>query len=201
MSGLIYIMRHGQSMVNVENRLTCKQYEGDLTDMGRLQAAKAGSWLVDKNISRIIHSPFHRAEQTAQIVGTALAVTLTASQGLCEMDCGDLEGRTDDEAWAAWREVWTRWKNAEPAAVFPGGESYAQAQARYSRVIHDTSPDDNTLLVTHGGITICVVPYLCVNAAALQGELALDNTGMVVLERYDQSGRYICRSWNLTEHL
>jgi probable phosphoglycerate mutase len=201
MSGLIYVMRHGQSVVNVENRLTCKQLDGDLTDMGRLQAAKAGSWLIDKDITRIVHSPFHRAEQTAQIIGAALGVTPTMNRGLCEMDCGDLEGRTDEEAWTTWRGVWTRWKKAEHGATFPGGESYGQAHERYSRVIHDTEPDEHTLLVTHGGITICVLPYLCVNAAALQGDLALDNTGLVVLERYDEIGRYICRSWNLTEHL
>jgi len=41
-----------------------------------------------------------------------------------------------------------------------------------------------------------------VNAAALQqgGGFYLDNTGFVVLESYDTS-RYICRAWNLVEHL
>lgn len=201
MSGLIYIMRHGESQVNIEKRLTCKQFAGDLTDIGRLQAAKAGSWLIDKNISHILHSPFHRAEQTAQIIASSLDITPVMCEGLREVDCGELEGRVDENAWTTWRGIWTRWKQGDQMAAFPGGESYPEAHARYSSVIYDVGSEENTLLVTHGGITTCIIPYLCVNAAALQGELGLDNTGMVVLERYDESGRYFCRSWNLTEHL
>ena len=35
---MIYLMRHGESVVNVERRLTCRKYDGDLTDKGRDQA-------------------------------------------------------------------------------------------------------------------------------------------------------------------
>lgn len=198
--GLIYIMRHGQSTVNVERRLTCHQYDGDLTDLGRTQAAKAGVWLADKGIDKIIHSPFHRTEQTAGIVGEALGLTPTMDVDLCEMNCGDLHGRTDDEAWEFFDSIYARWRKREWEAQYPGGESYRQGYERYLRCLGKIGPDETTLLVTHGGITCTIVPYLCVNAAALQGDLHLDNTGFVVLEHYD-AGRYICRSWNFIDHL
>ena len=41
---MIYVMRHGESVVNVQRRLTCRQYDGDLTDNGREQAQKATFW-------------------------------------------------------------------------------------------------------------------------------------------------------------
>ncbi len=197
---MIYVMRHGQSIVNVERRLTGRHFEGDLTDLGREQAAKAAAWLTDKGIIRILNSPFHRAQQTAQIVGERLNILSCVDEGLCEMDAGDLHGRTDQEAWEYFLSIYERWKKHEWEAQYPGGETYRQGFDRYLQSLRQIARDETALLVTHGGITCSVLPYLCVNAAALQGNLKLDNTGFVVLEPYDD-GRYICRSWNLSEHL
>jgi probable phosphoglycerate mutase len=202
-------MRHGQSTINVERRLTCHQYDGDLTPLGREQAMKAGRWLADKHISKILHSPFHRADQTAAIAGEILGIKPKMDADLCEMNCGDLHGRTDDEAWQIFFSIYMRWKQGEWEAQYPGGESYRQGFERYCRCLNGIAPDENVLLVTHGGITCSIIPYLCVNAAALhsvvnaaalQHKDELDHCGFVVLEPYD-AGRYICRSWNLVEHL
>ncbi|MEZ4666737.1 MAG: histidine phosphatase family protein [Anaerolineae bacterium] len=197
---LIYLMRHGQSTVNVEHRLTCRKLEGDLTALGREQAQKAGEWLADAGINRILHSPFHRAEQTAQIVADRLSLPMTLADGLREMDCGGLEWRTDEDGWDEWLTIYERWQQADWKATFPGGESYRQAYDRFTQVLRSVDTAETTLLVTHGGITITVVPYLCVNASALQRERVLDNTGFVILEPYDDH-RFICRAWNQTEHL
>jgi len=197
---LIYVMRHAQSVVNVERRLTCRKLEGDLTDLGREQAAQAGEWLRDKGITSIYASPFHRTQQTAQIIGERLGLISTSVDGLREMDCGDLEWRTDDEGWEVFSAVFKRWTEGDKRATYPGGESYQQGFARYSSALSQIQSHETALLVTHGGITTTVLPYLCVNAAALQGDRHLDNTGFIVLEPYDV-GRYICRSWNLVEHL
>jgi broad specificity phosphatase PhoE len=198
--GTIYLMRHGQSVVNVERRLTCREYAGDLTLLGRQQAHQAADWLADKAIKVIRHSPFYRAEQTAHIIGESLGIVLQVDDDLREMDCGNLESRSDDEAWSIWADVFKRWLAHDTRATFPGGESYANGLERFSRALDHTDDSVNVLLVTHGGITRTVVPYLCVNAAALQRTDNLANTGMVVLERYDP-GRYVCISWNLAEHL
>lgn len=200
MTSLIYVMRHAQSTVNVEQRLTCKKLEGDLTELGREQVIRAASWLADKNITSIYTSPFHRACQTADIIGEKFGVQPITLDGLREMDCGDFEWQTKEQAEEQWRPIYERWLRADWTAAFPGGETYQQAFQRYSASLSQLLPNETSLLVTHGGITITVLPYLCVNAAALQREKRLSNTGMVVLEPFD-NGRYICRSWNLTEHL
>jgi|FLYN01.1.fsa_nt_gi probable phosphoglycerate mutase len=199
---IIYLMRHGESIVNRERRLKCKELDGDLSPLGREQAAKAGHWLMDKGITAIACSPFHRAQQTAQIIGDCLGIVPVTDKNLCEIDCGELEGRGDDEGWDAWRGVFRRWLACEWEAAFPGGESLRHAFERFNRSLAQIGKDETALLVTHGAITCSIVPYLCVNAAALQrtSGLDLDNTGFVVLETYDAS-RYICRAWNLVEHL
>jgi broad specificity phosphatase PhoE len=82
----------------------------------------------------------------------------------------------------------------------PGGESYRSVFERFARVLSRAREDHDTLMVTHGGVIRAIVPFVCVNAAALQGVRIPENTGLVVLEPYD-TGRYICESWNLVDHL
>jgi len=196
----IYLMRHGESLVNIEHRLTCRKLEGDLTLRGQEQAVQASQWLADKKIWNIIHSPFHRAAQTAHIISQRLNLSITPHDGLREMDCGDLEGHTNPESWQIWQSVYDRWLQRDWNAVFPGGESFQQAFDRFNLCLQSLESNENVLLVTHGGVTNAVVPYLCVNAAALQGNRVLNHTGMVILEPYGD-GRYICRAWNQKEHL
>lgn len=197
---LIYVMRHGESTVNVQRLLTCRQPEGDLTPLGREQAQKAAVWLADKGITSIYHSPFHRAEQTAQIIGERLGLPVSPEADIAELNCGDFQGRSDDESWKAFQIIFDRWLLRDWEAAFPGGETYREAFDRYTRALDRVRPDQITLFVTHGGITCSVLPYICVNAAALQGERHLGNTGLVILEPYGD-GRFICRAWNSTEHL
>jgi probable phosphoglycerate mutase len=197
---MIYLLRHGESTVNIEQRLTCKQFDGDLTAEGRKQARLAGNWLATKHITKIYVSPFHRAMQTAKIIGELVNVEPEARDDLREMDCGELEGHTDAFAWQRWRSTFDQWRRGEWEARFPGGESFREGYTRLARILHEATLTENAVLVSHGGITLSVVPYLCVNAAALQRVNALANTGMIVLEPYDM-GRYACMSWDLVEHL
>jgi probable phosphoglycerate mutase len=197
---LIYLMRHGESVVNVQRRLKCKALDGDLSLLGREQAAKAARWLLDKGISHIYCSPFHRAQQTAQIIGDCLGIAPVTDKNLGEMDCGELEGRPDEEAWAVRDIVYEQWLAGDWEASFPGGESFRHAFERFNRALAHVGEGETTLMVTHGGIAVAVVPLVCVNASALQRSPGLDNTGFVVLESYDAS-RYICRAWNVVEHL
>ncbi|MBA3874142.1 MAG: histidine phosphatase family protein [Anaerolineae bacterium] len=197
---LIYVMRHAQSTINLEHRITGRTFDGDLTPLGREQAAIAGEWLADKGITKISHSPFHRAAQTAQIIADRLRLQATTDAGLGEMNCGDLDWRTDEASWDAWRAVYERWQQRDWKATYPGGESYQQGFDRFNRCLMNVQANETALLVTHGGISVTVIPYLCVNAAALHGNLTLDHTGIIVLEPYGD-GRYICRAWNQSEHL
>lgn len=193
-------MRHAQSVTNLEHRLTGNTVDGDLTPLGKTQSVKVSDWLIDKGISKIVHSPFQSAAQTAQIVGDRLGLSVTLNADLAEINCGDLDWRTDADSWMAWQAIYERWQQRDWKATYPGGESYQQGFDRFNRCLMSIKPDETALLVTHGGITVAVIPYLCVNAAALQGKRVLDHTGMIVLEPYGD-GRYICRAWNQTEHL
>ncbi|MDX2076136.1 MAG: histidine phosphatase family protein [bacterium] len=197
----IYIIRHGQSIVNVERRLTCRDLSGDLTTLGYNQAYRAGVWLKDKGVKRMVVSPFERTRQTADLIGKEIGLSYTLDNDLQEIHCGSLEGQSTRDGWGQWLQIYQRWMSAEWDAGYPDGETFQQAYDRLLRCLMTISQDNiPTVLVTHGGITRAVLPYLCVNAAALQRVEMMAHGGMVVLSPYDV-GRFVCESWNITEHL
>lgn len=194
----IYLVRHGQATTNVERRISGKTLDGNLTDLGREQARNAGNYLRDKGVTVLRSSPAHRAEQTAQIVGQYLGLLPAIDDDLREIDGGVYDYRTDDESWSAWRVVYDRWKRGDREATFPEGESYQQGYERFLRALLRCDSNEHTVLVAHAGIIRTVVPYLCVNAAALQNIQAPHNGGLVVLSYYD-AHRFECEAWDLHE--
>lgn len=196
---MIYLMRHGESTVNVAHIVKCREPSGDLTEKGREQARLAGHWLANKGIKAIHASPFHRAQQSAAMVSQILGLPVETDEDLREIDCGDLEGREDREAWDAWLTTATRWRQGKWDVAFVGGETLHTAHGRLQRAL-TRACDQDTLLVTHGGIVEWVLPYLITDADTLPSMKRLENTGMVVLEPCED-GRYTCGGWNLVEHL
>ncbi len=197
---MIYLLQHGQSHPNLDNQIKCRELSGDLTTIGYNQAHQAGLWLRDKAIDAVIASPFERTRRTAEIIGKVLDLAPQVDPDLSEIHCGDLENRDDKDGWLTWKAIFDRWIAGEADARFPGGESFQQAYQRYSRALLYARDASQSVIVTHGGITRSVLPYLCVNFAALQRVDMPSETGFIVLEPYDDS-RYICHAWNLVEHL
>lgn len=198
----IYIIRHGQSIVNVEHRLTCRDHAGELTTLGYNQAYRVGVWLKDKNIGQMLVSPFERTRKTADLIGKELDITTyELDDDLQELHCGSLEGQSNRDGWGRWLEIYGRWMAGEWEAGFPDGETFKEAYDRLLRALmRAVQYPTNTALITHGGVTRAVLPYLCVNAAALQRAEMMAHGGVIVLEPYD-TGRFVCESWNITEHL
>ena len=198
---MIYIMRHGQSLLNFEKDIHCYNSQDDLTTIGYNQAHQAGLWLQDKAITHIIASPRKQAQQTAKIIAKVLQIDeIITEDRLCEADCGNLENQTGDANWEIWETIHTRWKQGEPEAQYPQGENLRDAFARFSDALRIIAQYEQPLIISHGAITHSVIPLLCVNAAALQRVQMVSHTGFIVLERYGTS-RYICKSWDLQTHL
>ena len=201
---MIYVIRHGECTLNAGQVLRCKNRASDLTERGREQARLAGLWLADKDITHIYASPFDRALQTADTINQTLKLPApTVEDGLSELDCGDaLEDVTYDEGLERYTSIFFRWLKGDFSARFEGGEDFHAVYARFSRIINRLDPDENTLVVTHGGVSRAVIPLLCVNVAALKEVRVLHNTGFALLAPYDHnSQRFYCDAWDLIEHL
>lgn len=72
----IYLMRHGQTQWNVENRLQGRK-DSHLTEKGRQDAALLGECIHTMNLDAIYTSVSSRAIQTAQIVRGQTTIPLS----------------------------------------------------------------------------------------------------------------------------
>lgn len=105
----LYLVRHGQSMSNVEDRLCAVPPGPGLTDLGRRQAEAAAAMILGRarGPMQVVSSPLLRAWQTADALARKLGRAPLIETRLRETAFGAWEGRTAaelerDPAYRAW---------------------------------------------------------------------------------------------------
>jgi broad specificity phosphatase PhoE len=119
-----------------------------LSPAGRAAAADVAVPPVDA----VVSSPRRRARETAGPIAAASGVTVTVDERWRELDFGELEGLTYEEAERAHPELYERWMSTPTEVTFPGGESYALLRARVVAAVDE-------LRAAHAGRTVCVVTH------------------------------------------
>jgi broad specificity phosphatase PhoE len=137
----LVLARHGLSYSNLD-----RMYgpDGDLTDLGRAQAALLGDWLAEQGhaFTALYCSPLRRARQTAQIVNEHFGLEIIVDADLREIDGPYMDAMP----------VRTSPLGQEPAPPFgPGYEGLRERVAQVTRRILDENPDGEVLVVAHGG--------------------------------------------------
>ena len=153
----IYIMRHGETAWNAENRILGST-DMPLNEKGRAQAADAAEKMKDIRFDVIYTSCLSRSMETGLAVG-ALQEGCPVIHMPClnEHDFGEFEGkdRLSEEYQNEKRKCFKR---------YPGGESFLDVAARVypfiRSLIADPSLRDKTILITsHGGICRVITSY------------------------------------------
>ena len=127
---LFVLARHGQSVLNVEQRVN-----GDpavdvaLSERGRAEAALLGEELAHLPVDRCVHTRFPRTRETAELALGARGVPFEVEPLLDDIDIGELEGQTIGD-YRAWKKRHTR------GDTFPGGESLDDAARRYGAAFY-----------------------------------------------------------------
>ncbi|CDP87734.1 MULTISPECIES: histidine phosphatase family protein [Mycolicibacterium] len=201
MSGRLILVRHGQSHGNVARRLDTLPPGAELTDLGHEQARRFAGTLGQRP-SILAHSVARRAAQTAAGIGAETGLVPFEFDGVHEVQVGELEDRSDDDAVAEFNRIYARWHRGELDVPMPGGESAEAVLARYVPVLtelrlrylddHDFKSD--IVLVSHGAAIRLVAAVL----AGVDGTFALDhhlaNTESIVLAPITD-GRWSCVQW------
>jgi len=150
-----YIIRHGQSVGNVEPG------HGDdppLTPLGREQARLTGQRLAhETQVAQVVASTMKRAAETAQIIGGIVGAEPVLVDWLREHDVTPFAGKTLEEIEAAWpgmwrEELWDGWNWRTPQ-----GESFRDL---YDRV----SAGAEALKRDYAGATLAIVSHGCAGA-------------------------------------
>jgi probable phosphoglycerate mutase len=112
----------------------------------------------------IFSSPLRRALQTATLVATHLGLAVEpAVEHLREVDVGDLDGRSDEAAWATYEAVLSAWRVGNLSARFPGGEDGTGLVARLRHglaAVSSLAGHRLPLVIAHGGNLRAALPSL-----------------------------------------
>jgi probable phosphoglycerate mutase len=146
-----HLLRHGQTEHTPERRYSGRN-ELPLSRTGRAEAEAAAARAGQLGVDAVVASPLRRTRETAEIVAASLGVPVELDDDLVELDFGDLEGLTLDEALAA-HPLAVRRFTTDPTVRAPGGESVAEVSARVARA-------RRRLLDRHAGKTVLVVSHV-----------------------------------------
>jgi broad specificity phosphatase PhoE len=165
--GSVYVwyIRHGENPANLTGELSCRYVDYPLTKHGVAQAtALAGSLASEPPPAAIYASPLRRTTQTADIIAASTGVPVVTLEELRELDVGDLEGRSDEQAWATYVGVCYAWLAGDYDQAYPGGENYHQLTARLTAAFRralDHPPGSRVLMVAHDGIIRATLTAIC----------------------------------------
>jgi len=152
-----YLVRHGESVFNVESRVQ-GQADVSLSDLGRRQAGGLAAWARslpgDATIDEIWSSPLARARETATAMAAALGLPLLVEEGLAELHAGIFQGHLWADLEAAFPEEVARWRSGDAEYAIPGGESRAALAARGRAALEKLAarPVRQMIVVAHGGV-------------------------------------------------
>jgi ribonuclease H / adenosylcobalamin/alpha-ribazole phosphatase len=146
-----HLLRHGQTEHTPERRFSGRN-DLPLSRTGRAEAQAAAERMKGLGIEVVLASPLRRTRETAEVVAAALGVPVTFDEDLVELDFGDLEGLTFDEARAKHPLAARRFLDGVTVAA-PGGESIADVGARVARA-------RRRILSEHAGRTVLVVSHV-----------------------------------------
>ena len=201
MSGRLVLVRHGQSYGNVDRRLDTRPPGSELTPLGRDQArAFARDGLSRPGL--LLHSVATRAAQTAAEISAEVDVPASEVTGIHEVQVGELENRSDDDAVAEFDAIYKRWHEGERDVPLPGGETGNQVLDRYLPVVTDLRmrylDDDewtsDIIVVSHGAAIRLTAAVLAGVESSFVLDHHLKNTEAVVLAPVTD-GRWSCVQW------
>lgn len=154
MSRTIYVLRHGQTLFNAEQRLQ-GHCNSDLTALGLAQASAMANTLVsllDKPSDWTLYSsPLGRAQQTAHIISQRLQLSnsdIQLDKRLMEVGLGEWEQQRAPDLQLQYPHISQQVLSWYLKA--PGAETLAQVQQRLLSWLQDPKLPQQVIVVGHG---------------------------------------------------
>ncbi len=168
MKTIIILVRHGQTEWNRVERFRGRA-DVPLNGMGLEQAEATGrrvaaSW----RPVAIYSSPLSRAVKTAEAIGRYTGLAVAIHPGLADIDYGDWQGLTPDDARTRWPEVVNAWYQTPQLVQIPNGETLDDLRVRAMRTVAD-------LTARHPDQAIVLLGHTVINRIILLGILGLGN--------------------------
>ena len=152
----LYLIRHGQAVVNVSGVLGGPKGDTGLTALGRAQAERLRERLAASAIRAdvLLASSLPRARETAEIIAPGLGLPVQLDDDLHEIRVGaDADGLSRDEY--VRRFGWMDVARYPHTPIDPGGESWARFLLRVAETLDRIEREHagkSVVVVCHGGV-------------------------------------------------
>ena len=158
----IMLLRHVESEANRAG-VGLGRTDSPPTELGLEQLRLTVDALRDETITKVLTSPLSRARKLAEAISATHGVEATTSEGLIELDVGELEGLDWPIVRQRFAEFLGQWRGDESvSAPMPGGESLMDVLVR-ARPLFDglvADPSEGTgLIVTHNFVVKMLVVH------------------------------------------
>lgn len=164
----IILVRHGQTEWNRVERFRGRA-DVPLNEAGLAQAEATGKRVASEwQPVAVYTSPLSRSVKTAESIAKHYDLEVQIHPGLADIDYGEWQGLSPEEAGQRWPEEIDAWYNQPHLARIPGGETLSDLRARLMQTV-------NELAARHTGETIVLVGHTVINRIILLGILGLGN--------------------------
>jgi broad specificity phosphatase PhoE len=198
----LLLVRHGETVGNLE-KIAHGQSESPLNERGIRQAALTAELLRtwQRDYHRVFTSPLSRARHTGRAIANSLELPIAVHDDLVEAFLGDLEGVTYQEL-----EDFGYGKRSSRNDDFSGhnGESPNQLANRMARAVGEIRtlhPDENIILVSHGGAIAHLIARLLGTRPAFGHQYIMHNSAVTELAFQDGSETPELSTLNFHDHL
>ena len=128
----IYLIRHGESLGNIQRRFLGHS-DWDLTELGHRQAACTAELFREIPVDAVLSSDLLRAYHTAAPIAAQKGLSIETDRGFREIFAGQWEGKLFSDLEVRFEPEYTVWKTDIGRAHPNGGESVLQLHER----VHD----------------------------------------------------------------
>ena len=154
------LVRHGETEWN---RLEKRHGHVDipLNETGRKQAEKLSERLATTNIKAIYTSDLKRSKETAKIINQKHGVEIIEDPLLREINLGDFEGLSREEAKQKFPVFWEKKKQDPYKFQNPNGESYKDLERRVESFLEKVKDIPNPIpIVSHQATIRTMIGYV-----------------------------------------
>ncbi|PIR38017.1 MAG: hypothetical protein COV34_02930 [Candidatus Zambryskibacteria bacterium CG10_big_fil_rev_8_21_14_0_10_42_12] len=210
----VYFVRHGESLLNVENK--DQGPEGALSEKGREQAEFVAKRFQNIPVDIIVSSPYERTRETTDIINKDLHKKITHSDFFGERRSASrfFGTRHDDPEYLEVRKLAHEKWLEDPTWRHEDGESFQDVKERAQKSLEllESLEEENILVVTHAGILRAIIAVVIFGKdltyeehAKLHLTLVSNNTGITLIRRGTHPifkvERWALIAWNDHAHL
>ena len=201
----LYLVRHCQSMGNVEDKFQGR-FDSPVSPLGEKQLDLLSLRFRNVRLDGVYASPLQRTLRTGEAIARFHRLEVLPREDFIELDVGELDDLPQAELARVRPDIVRDWDVTPDLLSFPGGENMAQAYERCRKAVLDLAeenPGKTLAVATHGGVLRCI--DACARFGSLEGmrqageTYRVGNTGISLLKVED--GRLSWEFFNDVKHL